>query len=197
MDSWGTVLVVAVPVIVTAFSLLVQQRGANRLEGKRLDVRAQERDHELALADAERRADREAAEAEYGRAISQALREERRQAHARLLNLMHSAHEDLTPVMRPALDGEPSDAIPVPAGWEATEDWVTVLGGALTDVELISDQEASEAAEAAAEALTKIDLSVSSGKPDLMIKARLKDLHQQYHDRRKEYVVKARQDIAR
>jgi hypothetical protein len=38
---------------------------------------------------------------------------------------------------------------------------------------------------------------VSSGKPDLMIKARLKDLHQQYHDRRKEYVVKARQDIAR
>jgi hypothetical protein len=197
MDSWGTVLVVAVPVIVTAFSLLVQQRGANRLEGKRLDVRAQERDHELALANAERRADREAAEAEYGRAISQALREERRQAHARLLNLMHSAHEDLTPVMRPALDGEPSDAIPVPAGWEATEDWVTVLGGALTDVELISDQEASEAAEAAVEALTKIDLSVSSGKPDLMIKARLKDLHQQYHDRRKEYVVKARQDIAR
>ena len=197
MDSWGTVLVVAVPVIVTAFSLLVQQRGANRLEGKRLDMRAQERDHELALAEAERRADREAAEAEYGRATSQALREERRQAHARLFNLMHSAHEDLTPVMRPALDGEPSDALPVPAGWEASEDWVTVLGGALTDVELISDQEASEAAEAAVEALTKIDLSVSSGKPDLMIKARLRDLHQQYHDRRKEYVVKARQDIAR
>jgi hypothetical protein len=197
MDSWGTVLVVAVPVIVTAFSLLVQQRGANRLEGKRLDVRAQERDHELALAESERRADRDAAEAEYGRATSQALREERRQAHARLLNLMHSAHEDLTPVMRPALDGEPSDTLTVPAGWEASEDWVTVLGGALTDVELISDQEASEAAEAAVEALTKIDLSVSSGKPDLMIKARLKDLHQQYHDRRKEYVVKARQDIAR
>jgi hypothetical protein len=85
----------------------------------------------------------------------------------------------------------------VPAGWEASEDWVTVLGGTLTDVELISDQEASEAAQAAVEALTKIDLSVSSGKPDLMIKARLKDLHQQYHDRRKEYVVKARQDIAR
>jgi hypothetical protein len=197
MDSWETVLVVAVPVIVTALSLLVQQRGANRLESKRLDVRAQERDHELALADAERRADREAAEAEYGRGISQELREERRQAHARLLNLMHSAHEDLTPVMRPALDGEPSDTLTVPAGWEASEDWVTVLGDALTDVELISDQEASGAAEAAVEALTKIDLSVSSGKPDLMIKARLRDLHQQYHDRRKEYVVKARQDIAR
>lgn len=197
MDSWGTVLVVAVPVIVTAFSLLVQQRGANRLEGKRLDVRAQERDHELALADAERLADREAAEAEYSRAISQALREERRQAHARLLNLMHAAHEDLTPIMRPAMDGEPSDVLAVPAEWETSEDWVTVLGGALTDVELISNREASQAAQAAVETLTKIHLSVSSGKPDRMIKAGLRELHQQYHDTRKEYVVKARHDVAR